>query len=156
MPLHHIGDDLVIAQILKLRPFAGVAVPGEFDTVEIGIVQVQGDVGAMVVVPIDLPAAIQQSLERHRQIAPGRIVDGEVIEPGRTGLRGVSTGALPSIQRNMVVVTTCREKRGAAQGVEQIEPEYIAIEPDGAVEIGDLEMHMTDMGSSRNGLVGHE
>ncbi len=146
--LHHILCGFVVAESLELRPLAGVAVPRQLDAIEIGIVQIKREVCAVVVVAVDLPAAVQQPPEGIGEIAPGRIVDGEMIEPGRSSLRRFATSAFPSIQSDVVVIPARGQKRGAAQMVEQIETEYIAIELDGAVEIGDLEMDMPDMGSA--------
>ena len=154
MALHHIVHRLVIAQILELRPLARIAVPGQLDAIEIGIVQIEREMRAMVVIPVDLPTVFQQTLEGHRQIAPGRIVDGEVIEPGRTALGRLATGALPGIEGDVMVIPARAQKRRGAHVVEQIEPERIAIERDRPIEIGDLQMHMADMGSGWDGLVG--
>ena len=150
----HGVDGLIIATSLPLRPLARIAVPSQLDAVEIGIVQIERDMGTVVVVAIDLPAIVQQPLKGNRQIAPGRIVDGEVVEPGASTLWWLATRALPSIQRDVVMVATGREKRSGAHVVQQIEPEHIPIERDGAIEIGDLQMHVPDMGSGRDGLVG--
>lgn len=154
MTLHHVVHRLVVAQVLELRPLARIAIPGQLDAVEIGIVQIERDMRAVVVVPLDLPAVVPQSLEGHRQIAPGRIVDREVVEPGRAALWRLPTGALPGIQRDVMVIPARAQKRSGAHVVEQIEPEHIAIEPDGAVEIGNLQMHMADMSSGRDGWLG--
>jgi hypothetical protein len=71
-----------------------------------------------------------------------------LIEPGGSARRRLAPQALPRVQRDVMVIATGGKKcRGASHGEEQVEPKQIAIEGDSAVEIRNLEMHVTDMGS---------
>ena len=79
--LHALQGD-VVRHALPFGPFAGVTVPGQLDAVEVGVVQIEGDMGAVVVVAVDVPAVVEQPLVSHREVAAGRVVDGEMVEPG--------------------------------------------------------------------------
>ena len=60
--------------------------------------------GAVVVVAVDLPAAVEQAFESNRQVFAGRVVDGEMIEPGGAALRRLAVFALPGVERNVMVI----------------------------------------------------
>src|SRR5678815_4756514 len=50
----------------------------------------------------------------------------------------------------MVVAPGRNEGRGGPVALRQLKPKHVAIEPEGAVEVGDLEMDMTDAHAGSN------
>src|SRR5215204_343423 len=88
-------------------PQRRVAVPGQLDPIAVRIVQVDRLVGAVVGRPIDPPPVVEQALEGSGQVPPLRVVDGEVIEPGRPRRRRGAPLALPGIEADVVVIPTC-------------------------------------------------
>src|SRR5215210_2198821 len=106
--------------------------------------------GAVVGRAVDPPAVVEQALESSGQVSPLRVVDGEVIEPGRPRRWRRSTQALPGIEPDVVVIPTCREKGGlVAKAGDELETETAPVEVDGAIEISHLEMDVADAGSRR-------
>ena len=93
------------------------------------------------------------SSSRLRAVAPGRVVDGEVIETGATEGRRRAALALPGVEPDVVVIATGGEKGGlVAEAGDQIEAERVAIERHGPVQVGHFEMDMPDVGPGWDGL----
>ncbi len=80
------------------RPLTRVAVPGKLDPVEVGVMQVEGFVGAVVGGAVDLPAVIEQAFEGDGEIPPGGVVDREVVEAGGARRWWGAARALPGVQ----------------------------------------------------------
>ena len=137
-------------------PLTGVPVPGQLDPVEIRIVQVDGLVGAVIGRPVDRPAMIEQAFERDGQICARRIVDGEVVQASRAGGGWCPILALPGVEADVVVVATSGEKGCALEVKEQVEAQVVAIKADRALQVGDLEVDMSDTGLGRDGCVSHD
>ncbi len=126
-------------------------VPGQLDPVEIRIVQVDGLVGAVIGRPVDRPAMIEQAFERDGQIFARRIVNSEVVQASRAGGRGLPVLAFPGVEADVVVVATGGEEGGAAEVEEQVEAQVVVIEADSALQVGDLEVNVSDAGLGRDG-----
>src|SRR5690349_7275156 len=92
------------------RPLAGVAVPGQLDAVEVGIMQVDRHVGSVVVEAVDAPAAVEQALHGVAKVASSRIVNGEVIETSGATRGRRAIPALPGIETQVVVVAAGRKE----------------------------------------------
>ena len=87
---------------------------------------------------------------------PRRVVDGEVVQARRArgGRRPVL--ALPGVEADVVMITTCREERCALEVEEQIEAQVVPIETDCALQICDFEMNVSDAGLGWNGCFCHD
>src|SRR4029079_6482860 len=73
-----------------------------------------------------------------------RIKNADVKQPRRSMWRWRTTTAIPSIETYVVMVTTGRNKRRLiTHTLPQLATEHVAVEPEGAVKIGDLQVHMT-------------
>ncbi len=137
------------------RPLAGVPVPGQLDPVEIWIVQIDGLVGAVIRRPVDRPAMIEQAFERDGQIFARRIVDGEMVQASRAGGGEWPVLALPGVEPDVVVVATGGEEGCALEAEEQVEAQVVAIEADSALQVGNLEVDVSDAGLGRDRCISH-
>ncbi len=153
--VHHIGGGFLVAHPLELGPFGRIAIPRELEAVEVRVVQIEREVGTVVVVAIDPPTAVEQPLVGDRQILAGRVIDGEVIEPGTAACGGLPTKAFPGVQRDVMVIPASGKKGGGAHVDEQVEAKQVTVEGDRSVEVGNLEVHVADMRSGWDGLVSH-
>ena len=82
-----------------------------------------------------------------------------MIEARRAGRGRRSPGALPCVQPDMMMIPAGRHERGLAPvTLGQREAEHAGVETERAVEIGDLEMDMSDPCSGIDrfgGSIGH-
>ena len=95
----------------------------------------------------DLHAVVEHALHRLRERGAGGVAERNVEEPRRAGGRRRAAERLPRVQRNVVVVAAGGEERGRPPGLLHLEPEHVAVERDGSVEVGDLQVDMTDVGA---------
>src|SRR5918995_3042097 len=95
-----------------VEPVGPRAVEVELDAVAVGIGQVDGDRAAVVAGAVDREAVIEQALDGAAQLVPVRVEEGDVVEAGvaRRGRR--RSGALPRVDRDVVVVVAGREEGG--------------------------------------------
>src|SRR6266704_2205308 len=65
--------------------------------------------------------------------------------------------AFPGVEAYMVVIAAGRnERRTGAHALHHLKPEYAAVKPERAIEIGDLEMDMPDPRTGNDGwILGH-
>ena len=130
----------------------------QLDAVFVGIAQVEGFAHAVIAGAIERNARAQHAMQRIGECRPRRIEDGSVEEAGGARRRWMATLALPGIESDVVVVAAGRDECGArAHALHQLEAEHIAIEAERAVEVGDLEVDMSDAGTGDDGWVrGHQ
>src|SRR5262245_15789816 len=83
---------------LIARPFASRPIPRQFQSIKVGIVQVNRLVRTMVRCAVDAPAAVQQPNERRGQVAARRVVDREMVQPGCATSGRRSTLAFPGVE----------------------------------------------------------
>ena len=145
------ADDPVAA-----RPLTWLAVPGQLDAIEIGIVQINGLMRAVIGGPIDAPAAIQEPLERRGQVFARRVQDAKVIKAGGAFGGRLAAGALPGVQAQVMVVAPGREKgRLIPNPGSQVETHQVMIEVDRPVDFGDPQVDVPDLRASGDGGLGH-
>jgi hypothetical protein len=70
-----------------------------------------------------------------------------VVEASGAGWRSGATLALPGVEADVVVIAACGEEgRRIAHPLREFEAENVAVEGECAVEVGDLEVDVTDAG----------
>src|SRR5688572_17042233 len=90
-----------------------------------------------------------------RQGGTRGVEESGMEEAGGARSGGTSSGALPGVEPDVVVVPARRHERSlAAHARLQLEAEHVAVEPNGTVEVGDLEMNVTYLRALIN-RVGH-
>ena len=79
------------------------------------------------------------------------------VQPAPRRIAVAGAGTAPGIGANMVVIATGRNERGAGTHfLHHLKAEDAAVEPERAIEIGDLEVDMPDPGAGDDGWVlGH-
>jgi len=128
------------------------AVDVEFDAIAIGIVEVQRLADAVVAGARQGDAGLDEAGEGVGEVAAGGVEDRRVVEPGVARRRRGAAEAVPGVEAEVVVVAAGgEERRLAAVALLQLEAEHAGIEGDGAVEVGDLEMHVPDASARGNG-----
>src|SRR5579872_4650201 len=98
---------------------------------------------------------IEQAFERGSQVFAFWIVNGEVVQARCAGGRRGAVLALPRVKANMVMVATGREEGGGAEIEKQVKAQIVAIEADSPLQIGDLEVNVSDARLRWNGCVSH-
>ena len=91
-------------------------------------------------VRLDQPS---QRLAQRRAIG---IADGHVIQPRRPRRRRLTVTALPRIESDVMMIAPGRQKRRlAAHARRDVEAENAVVKGNGAVQVGDLEMDVSDV-----------
>ena len=91
-----------------------------------------------------------QPPQRVGEVGARRIENGQVIEPGRAWRRRRAAGALPGVETDVVMVAAGgNERRLGAVALGELETQHAAIESERPIEVGHLEVDMTDFGFGR-------
>ncbi len=118
--------------------------------------KIDGLVGTVIGSAVNGPATLQQAFEGDGQLLTRRVVDGEVVEAGHTAGGWGTATASPRVQADVVVVATRRQEGCLVpQTRHQVEAHYVAVEPNGPLQVGDLEVHVTDPSVRGNGSICH-
>src|ERR1051325_8412765 len=129
-----------------MGPLLAGPVPGELQAVGVRIGEVEGDADPVVRGALHRDPRGEQPAHRDREIPPGGIANGDVVEPGMARRRRLGAAALPGIEAEMVVIVAGGDERGAVPVTrDEVESEHAAVEPDGAVEIAHLEVNVSDV-----------
>src|SRR5262245_1590084 len=108
----------------------------------------------MVSVPVERDGRGKHAVQGICERRAGRVEDRGVKEPGGPGRRRMAALALPGVETDVVMIAAGRDEGGArAQPLLQLEAEYVAIEAERAVEVGDLQVHMPDPRACDNGWI---
>src|SRR4051812_8530276 len=87
-------------------------------------------------------------LQRLGQRRAGGVADRGVVEAGRAGGGRRATAALERVQPEVVVIAPGgQERQLIADAAGDREAEDVAVEADGALEVGHLEMDVADLGA---------
>src|SRR3989440_5515372 len=97
----------------------------------------------------------EQAFERGSQVFARGIVDSKVVQARGAGGGGRPVLALPGVEADVVVVTAGGEEGCALEVEEQVEAQVVAIEADSPVQVGDLEVDVSDAGLGWNGWFRH-
>lgn len=131
--------------VWRAGPVGGGAVAVEFDAVLVGIAQVDRFAHAVVGRAVDHDARGEHAVQRVRQRGAIRVKDRGVVESGRAGRGRTAAAAFPGVESDVVVVAAGGNERGLrAEALGDFEPEHTAVEGKGSVEVGDLEVDVTD------------
>jgi tRNA G18 (ribose-2'-O)-methylase SpoU len=138
------------------RPFCFRSIPGQLDAVAIRIGQVDRLADAVIGDTLQGDARINNASHRSCEVRARRVADCKVIEAGMVRWSGRSTPALPCVEADVVVITTSRqERRVMVQTHDLIESEHAAVKADRAIDVGDLQVDVTDDGCCGNVVVLH-
>src|ERR1041384_7650054 len=94
-------------------PLLGRPVPGELEPVAVRVGEVDGDAHAVVRRALHRDPRGEHAAHRNREIAPGGVADGHVVEPGMTRRGRLGAAALPGIEAEMMVVVSRGDERRA-------------------------------------------
>lgn len=132
------------------------AVPVEFDAVLVGIAKVEGFADAVVGGAVEGDIGRNEALEGGGKFGLGREKDGEVIEAGGAGWGWFAASAFPGVERDvMVVAASSKEDGAAAVALADFKAEDALIEGEGASEIGDFEVNVTNADGGGERRSGH-
>src|SRR6202167_2409413 len=129
----------------RARPdFAG-PVPVKLDAVFIGIAQIECFADALIGSAVERTFGFDQPAQRIAQSGPRRVKDREMIKAGRSLWRRRPTAAFPGAEPNVMMITAGRNKcRLPAEPLRQLEAEDAGIEGQRPVDIGHLQMDVTN------------
>ncbi len=137
------------------RPLGRGAVPVELDAVAIRVAEVERLADAVVGGAFERDARADETAECVGQLGASGVDDREVVETGGSGTGRRATLALPGVEADVVMVAAGGEKCGAgADALGDLEAEDIAVEGEGAIEVGHLEMDVADARFRMNGRHG--
>src|SRR5581483_7731379 len=129
-----------------LRPLRARPIAVELDAVPVRIAQVDRLADAVVGGPAQPDPGLEHALHRTGERLPVRAADRDGVEPGRPGRRRRAALRLPGVQRDVVVVAAGGEEDGLlAVAVRDVEAEHAVPELERPIEVGDLEVDVTDV-----------
>src|SRR5712692_7262774 len=123
------------------------AVPGQLQAVAVGISQVQGLVGAVIVDAVKRPPGLGEASKGVTQRGSRRVEDRDVIQAGRAGGRGRADFRLPRVEAEVVVIAACRQEQRVWHAKDHVKSKDVDIEVVHAVDVGCLEVDVADSGS---------
>jgi hypothetical protein len=127
------------------RPLIRRPIPVQLHAVVVGIAKVERLADAMVGSAVEANPRLQHAAQRIGQLRAGRVEDRRVVQPGRAGGRRRAAKTFPGVQSDVVMVAAGREKRCARTvALRQLESEHVTIEPQRAIEIGHLQVHVAN------------
>src|SRR5579871_291482 len=139
------------------RPLLGRPIPIELDAVVVGIAQIKRFAHAVVGGALERDLGFDEPAQRIGEARAGRIQNRQMIEAGGTERRWCAAAALPGIEPDMMMIAARgNERRLRTDALHQVETEHAAIKGERAIDVGDLEMDVTDAHSAvdrRAGLV---
>src|SRR5450631_1050216 len=99
----------------------------------------------MISCPFERDSGQPKSSQPIGELTASWIGDRQMIKPRRSRRRSFAPESLPSVQSNMMVVTTRREKyRASPIALRNLEAQHIAVKAQGTLEVRNLQMHMPD------------
>src|SRR4029078_12390475 len=111
---------------------------------------------AWVAGAVEFDAGCDHAMQRIGQRGARRIEDRGVEQPGGARWWRLGRLALPGVEADMVVIAAGRNERGArTHALHHLKAEHAAVEPERAIEGGDLEMDMSDPRTGDDGWVWH-
>ena len=134
------------------RPLGGIAIDVEFDAVAIGIAEVESFANAVVRSTIERDFVFDEAEKGIGQRGAIRVENGDVIEAGGAVWRGFAATAFPGVEADVVMITAGGDKRGlGAVALGELETEDAAVEGEGALQIGHLQMNVADADAGVDG-----
>jgi hypothetical protein len=121
------------------------AVPIQFHAVVVGIPQVQRLTDAVVARPIQGNARVKDTTEGIGQCTPCRVQNRGVVQARRSRRRRRTTQALPGVETDVVMIAA-RRHEGSLRPVplRQLKAKDSAVKPECPLQVGDLQMDVTD------------
>src|ERR1700693_1069533 len=86
------------------RPLVFGTVPGQLEAVLVRVAQVERLVGAVVVHAVERPVGRHQPAQRVAERGPGRVANGDVVQPSRAGRGWRATFGFPRVEAKVVVI----------------------------------------------------
>ncbi len=127
------------------RPLVAGAVPVELDTVEVGVVEVEGFADAVVGGTVEWTIGGNEAAEGVGQCGAGGVEDGEVIKAGGARCGRLAAQRFPGIEADvMVVAARGEESRGVTEALGEFEAKDAIVEGEGAVKIGNAKVNVAD------------
>src|SRR5262249_58799219 len=118
--------------------------PVELDTVVVVVAQIKGFADPMITGALELDARGLDAAQGIREQRARRIADGQMVKPGRMPRRRSRPGALPRVESDVVVIAAGRHERRPWTPLRHLESEYIAIERQRALQVGDFQVDGAD------------
>ena len=110
-------------------PLGFGAVPVEFDSVVVGVVEVEGLADAVVGGSVEGDIGGEEAVECVGERGTGGVEDGEVVEAGGSGRGRGATEGLPGVEADVVVVASGGEEGGGvAEVLGDVEAEDSVVE----------------------------
>jgi hypothetical protein len=144
--VERLGDHAELA-LRGAGPFGFRAVPVELDAIAVRVAEIECLADAVIGGTFERDVGTDEAAECVGELGARGIDDGEVIEAGGAGCRRGAAMALPGVEADVVMVSTCGEEgSGIADALCDLKAEDVMIERERAIEVGDLEMDVTYSG----------
>src|SRR5262249_19413982 len=128
--------------VLVAWPFLAGPVPAELEAVLLGVAEVDGLVGPVVVGAVDRPAGISKTPQSVAQRGPGRIADGHVVQPGRPRRWRRTAPRLPCVEAQRVVVAAGGDEECVGDVEDDVEAKDVDVERPDPIQVARLEVHV--------------
>ena len=127
-------------------PLLGRAVPVEFHAVLVRIAKIQGFADTVIRGPVEMDASALKPPQGVGQGGPGGVTEGEMEETGRAAEGRLTALAIPRVQADVMVVASSADEGGlGAVALLEFQSQNTAVEIEGAIKVGDLEVDMADI-----------
>ncbi len=138
------GEHLEVA-LCVAGPFSLWTVPVEFDAVVVGVAEIEGLADAVVGGALELDSGSDEPAQGVGEFGARRIENSHMIKAGRAVGGWPAVFALPGVEADVMMVAAGGEECGlCAVTLGELESKDIAIESEGAIEVGDLQMNVAD------------
>jgi hypothetical protein len=123
----------------------GIAIDVELDAVVIGIAEVEGFADTVVGGTVERDVVFDETAQGVCQRGAVGVENGDVKETCGAARRGFATAAFPGVEADVMMVSTRRDEGGlGAVALGELETEDAAVEGEGALQVGHLEVDVAD------------
>jgi len=127
------------------RPLLPGLVPIKLDAVVVGVAEVDRFTDAVVRRAFERDASLRDSTQGVGQFRPCRVQDGDMVQASRAGRRRLASGAFPSVQSDVMVITPGGEENGLRPvALCDLKAEHVSIERQRPFQVRHFQMNVAD------------
>lgn len=135
-------------------PFVRGSIPVELEPVAVRIVQIQSKADTVIAGSIQLDSRTLQPSKCIRERGFRWVANRSMKKSRRTAWWWGTATTLPCVEADMmVIVASCEERCLSAISLLELEAKDVLIKCDGALEIGNFEVNVTDVGAWIDGFL---
>jgi hypothetical protein len=127
------------------RPLLVGFVPIKLDTVVVGVAEIDDLTDTVIRRSFERDASLRDSAQGVGQFSPCRVQDGDMVQAGRAGRWRLASGAFPSVQSDVMVITPAERNTACAPWRCVIsKPKHVAIERQRPFQVRHFQMNVAN------------